>query len=151
VLSASTGMLKRAYELWAQLVMGREFELLRCRVLSEPLGAILGHPQVQGLEVTAGGRPCRSVTDKAQQQVWTIYEIAGNTKRKSGDHFISFPACTCHHKSRGSSVGIATELRAGRPRGRSLSPGEGSTMFTSPYRPVRLWGPPNVLSNGYRG
>jgi hypothetical protein len=97
-------MLKRAYELWAQLVMGGGFELLRCCVLSEQQGAIFGHPQVQGLEVTAGGRPYRSVTDKAQQQVWTMCEIAGNTERKSGDHYISFPVCTCHHNSRDSSV-----------------------------------------------
>jgi hypothetical protein len=27
----------------------------------------------------------------------------------------------------------------------------GSRMFSSPYRPDRLWGPPNLLSNGYGG
>jgi hypothetical protein len=27
----------------------------------------------------------------------------------------------------------------------------GSTIFFSPRRPDRLWGPPNLLSNGYRG
>jgi hypothetical protein len=27
----------------------------------------------------------------------------------------------------------------------------GSRIFSSPYRPDRLWGPPNLLSNGYRG
>jgi hypothetical protein len=27
----------------------------------------------------------------------------------------------------------------------------GVTIFTSPRRPDRLWGPPNLLSNGYRG
>jgi hypothetical protein len=26
----------------------------------------------------------------------------------------------------------------------------GSRIFTSPYRPDRLWGPPNLLSNGYQ-
>jgi hypothetical protein len=26
----------------------------------------------------------------------------------------------------------------------------GSRIFTSPYRPYRLWGPPSLLSNGYR-
>jgi hypothetical protein len=26
-----------------------------------------------------------------------------------------------------------------------------SRIFTSPYRPDRLWAPPNLLSNGYRG
>jgi hypothetical protein len=27
----------------------------------------------------------------------------------------------------------------------------GSRIFTAPYRPDRLWGPPNLLSNGYWG
>jgi hypothetical protein len=27
----------------------------------------------------------------------------------------------------------------------------GSRIFSSPNRPDRLWGPPNLLSNGYRG
>jgi hypothetical protein len=27
----------------------------------------------------------------------------------------------------------------------------GARIFSSPYRPDRLWGPPNFLSNGYRG
>jgi hypothetical protein len=27
----------------------------------------------------------------------------------------------------------------------------GSSIFSSPLHPVRLWGPPNLISNGYRG
>jgi hypothetical protein len=27
----------------------------------------------------------------------------------------------------------------------------GSKIFSSPRRPDRLWGPPSLLSNGYRG
>jgi hypothetical protein len=27
----------------------------------------------------------------------------------------------------------------------------GARIFTSPCRPDLLWGPPNLLSNGYRG
>jgi hypothetical protein len=27
----------------------------------------------------------------------------------------------------------------------------GSRIFSSPNRPDRLWGPPNLLTNGYRG
>jgi hypothetical protein len=27
----------------------------------------------------------------------------------------------------------------------------GSRIFSSPCRPYRLWGPPSLLSNGYRG
>jgi hypothetical protein len=52
--------------------------------------------------------------------------------------------------SRDSAVGIATgyslEYRGVRVR----VPVE-SRIFPSPRRPDRLWGPPNLLSNGYRG
>jgi hypothetical protein len=53
-------------------------------------------------------------------------------------------------RSRDSAVGIAT--------GYGLEDQEvgvrvpvGSRIFSSPRRPVRLWGPPSLLSNGYRG
>jgi hypothetical protein len=45
----------------------------------------------------------------------------------------------------GSSVGIATELRAGRPEDRI--PVGGEIFCACPDRP---WGPPNLLYNGYR-
>jgi hypothetical protein len=41
-------------------------------------------------------------------------------------------------------------LRAGRRRVRLRVP-VGSRIFSSPRRPDRLWGPPSLLSNGYRG
>jgi hypothetical protein len=41
-------------------------------------------------------------------------------------------------------------LRAGGERGRSLSPGRVKN-FSSSRRTYRLWGPPNLLSSGYRG
>jgi hypothetical protein len=41
-------------------------------------------------------------------------------------------------------------LRAGQPTVRVRVP-VGSRIFSSPRRPDRLWGPPNLLSNGYRG
>jgi hypothetical protein len=34
---------------------------------------------------------------------------------------------------------------------RGSSPGRGSEFFSSPPRPDRLWGPPILLSNGYKG
>ena len=46
----------------------------------------------------------------------------------------------------GSSVGIATELRAGRS-GDRISVGGGEIFRTCPDRP---WGPPSLLYNGYR-
>jgi hypothetical protein len=52
--------------------------------------------------------------------------------------------------SRNSSVGIATGYRLdGRGVGVRF-PGE-ARFFSSPRRPDRLWGPPSLLSNGYRG
>jgi len=44
----------------------------------------------------------------------------------------------------GSSVGIATELRAGR----SGIESRWATRFSA--RPDRPWGPPSLLYNGYR-
>jgi len=49
------------------------------------------------------------------------------------------------HVGRCSSVGIATELRAGRSKDRILV---GCNVFRT--RPVRPWGPPSLLYNGYR-
>jgi hypothetical protein len=53
-------------------------------------------------------------------------------------------------ESRDSSVDTATgywldDRRVGVPVP------VGSKLFTSACRPDRLWGPPNLLSNGYRG
>jgi hypothetical protein len=52
--------------------------------------------------------------------------------------------------SRDSSVGIATGYGLGDQGVRFEVP-VGSRIFSSPRRPDRLWGPPNLLSNGYRG
>jgi hypothetical protein len=51
-------------------------------------------------------------------------------------------------KGRDSSVGIATgyELDC-----RGSIPGRGKRFFSPPQRPDRLWGPPSLLPNGYRG
>jgi hypothetical protein len=53
------------------------------------------------------------------------------------------------HKSRGSAVSIATGYRLD-----NLQVGVrvqiGSRIVTSPYRPDRLWGPPNLF-NRYTG
>ena len=51
-----------------------------------------------------------------------------------------------HYCWPGSSVGIATELRAGRSGDRIPARG-GEIFLTCPDRP---WGPPSLLYNGYR-
>jgi hypothetical protein len=42
-------------------------------------------------------------------------------------------------------------LRAGRPGDRGSIPGRGKRFFLYPLCPDRLWGPPSLLYNGYRG
>jgi hypothetical protein len=49
-----------------------------------------------------------------------------------------------------SSVGIATGYGLGN-RGVGVRVPLESTNFSSPRRPDQLWGPPSLISNGYRG
>jgi hypothetical protein len=42
-------------------------------------------------------------------------------------------------------------LGAGRPGDRGSIPGRGKEFFLYPLCPDRLWGPPSLLYNGYRG
>jgi hypothetical protein len=60
------------------------------------------------------------------------------------------PASSRMRRSRGSVVGIATGYRLDG-RGVGVRVPVGLRIFFSPSRPDRLWGPPNLLSNGYRG
>jgi hypothetical protein len=53
-------------------------------------------------------------------------------------------------RCRDSVVGIATSYGLDE-RGVGVRVPVGLRMFSSPRRPDRLWGPPNLLSNGYRG
>jgi hypothetical protein len=57
--------------------------------------------------------------------------------------------CT-YLRSRDSVVGIATSYRLD-DRGVGVRVPVGSRIFSSPNRPDRLWGPPNLLSSGFRG
>jgi hypothetical protein len=52
--------------------------------------------------------------------------------------------------SRDSAVGIATGYWLG-DREIEVRVPVGSVIFTSPCRPDTLWGPPSLVSNGYRG
>jgi hypothetical protein len=55
-----------------------------------------------------------------------------------------------YNRSRVSVVGIATSYELNDRRVGDRVP-VGSRIFTSPNRPHRLWGPPNLLSKGYGG
>jgi hypothetical protein len=50
-------------------------------------------------------------------------------------------------KNRDSSVDIATVCA---PDGRDSIPDRDKTFLSSSQRPGRIWGPPNLLSNGYQ-
>jgi hypothetical protein len=64
---------------------------------------------------------------------------------------ISFIKCTAFVlRSRDSAVGIATGYRLDY-RGVWVRVPVGSRISSSPRRPDQLWGPPNLLSNGYQG
>jgi hypothetical protein len=52
-------------------------------------------------------------------------------------------------KSRDCAVGIATGYGLD-DRGIGVRVPGGLRIFSSPSRPDRHWGPPNLLSNGYR-
>jgi hypothetical protein len=54
-----------------------------------------------------------------------------------------------NYKSRDSSVGIATGYGLD-DRGVGVRVPVGATIFISPCSPDLLWGPPRLLSNGYR-
>jgi hypothetical protein len=55
-----------------------------------------------------------------------------------------------HRGNRHSVVGTATGYGLD-DRGIGVRVPVGSRIFSSPRRPDRLWGPPSLLSNGYRG
>jgi hypothetical protein len=61
----------------------------------------------------------------------------------------SFVSDTFNKVNRNSAVGIATGYGLD-DRGFRVRVPLASRIFTSPWRPDRLWGPRNLLSNGYR-
>jgi hypothetical protein len=80
---------------------------------------------------------CVFETEASKSQVGvTSYEVDIEFKLYYYCLLVYFPLAPC--------------LRTGRPSGRSSSP-SGIKNFPSPCRPDRLWGPPNLLSNGYQG
>jgi hypothetical protein len=68
----------------------------------------------------------------------------------SPTHFVTTFILNMHFKSRGSAVGIATGYGLD-DRGIGVRILVRSRIISSPYRPDRLWGPPNLVSNGYQG
>jgi hypothetical protein len=78
----------------------------------------------------------------------------GDCSNRSADELAGrpmFTACTItKNKSRDSAVGIATGYGLD-DRGVGVRVLVASRIFSSSNRPDWLWGPPNLLPNGYRG
>jgi hypothetical protein len=68
---------------------------------------------------------------------------------ESNKSFVPFSSIA-RLRSRDSADGIATGYGLD-DRGVGVRVPVGWRIFSSPSRPDRLWGPPNLLSNGYRG
>jgi hypothetical protein len=58
--------------------------------------------------------------------------------------------CLWEYRSRDGAVGILTGYGLDA-REIGVKVPVGSRIFSSPRRPDRIWGPPNLLSNGYEG
>jgi hypothetical protein len=79
-------------------------------------------------------------------------------RSKWGGHSLTPLVWKCYYlfmvyltkRSRDSSVGIETGYGLD-DREVAVRVPVGSRIFSSPRRPDRLWGPPSLLSNGYRG
>jgi hypothetical protein len=63
---------------------------------------------------------------------------------------VRFPMRSLDFLIRGSVVSMTTDYRLGYRRVGVRVP-LGSRIFSSTLRPNRLWGPPSLLYNGYRG
>jgi hypothetical protein len=76
--------------------------------------------------------------------IWNGFHL----KNFYSSHGARWHTHTC--RSRDSVVGIVTGYRLD-DRGFGVLVPVGLRIFSSPCRPDRLWDPPNLLSNGYRG
>jgi hypothetical protein len=76
--------------------------------------------------------------------------MQGHERCTCGNLVITRMFKTIWGRSWDSVVGIATGYGLD-DRGVGVRAPVGSRIFSSPLRPDRLWSPPNLLSNGYRG
>jgi hypothetical protein len=79
----------------------------------------------------------------------TLYALIWSTLLPNHTTNINIFLLSLHVRSRDSSVGIATGYEL-EDWGVGVRAPVGSRIFSSPNRSDRLWGPPNLQSNGYR-
>jgi hypothetical protein len=91
-------------------------------------------------------------TDTRIQQNCTLYIHTGTNSTSAIDFLMAGISCLVilNRLNRDSVVGITTCYRLDN-QGVGVGVPVGSRIFSSPRLPHRLWGPANLLSNGYRG
>jgi hypothetical protein len=79
-----------------------------------------------------------------------VCSTANSYMEVAGHPHSAFCSMPIDMRSRDSVVGTATSYGLD-DRGVAVRVPVGSRIFSSPRRPDRFWGPPSLLSNGYRG
>jgi hypothetical protein len=79
-----------------------------------------------------------------------VDEVTWGSRKLNTEKLSNFYPSQSIIKNRDSVVSIATGYGLD-DQGVGVRVPVGSRIFFSPCRPDRLWGPPNLLSNGYRG
>jgi hypothetical protein len=82
---------------------------------------------------------------------WGIYTICRYTKYRMASKYTNnkISHSKVHFGEPGSSVSIVSAY--GLPGDRGSIPGRRKGFFLQPLCPDRLWGPPSLVYNGYRG
>jgi hypothetical protein len=94
---------------------------------------------------------CKAITISCLSLRITCDEVLPNSFRKFSMNLFSYYENIQHGRgSRVSAVGIATGCGLD-DREVEVQVPVGSRIFTTPYRPDQLWGPPNLLYSGYWG
>jgi hypothetical protein len=132
---------KITQNLWRKLTVESQHITIKSYSLSSP-----------DMAVKYSGEAIIKCTESATYLVCKIFQII-ETQIKinylKGDYSENY--CERNYFYRIDSVSMATRLRAGRSGFWGSIPGMGCEFLSSPPCPDRFWGPPSLLSNGYRG
>jgi hypothetical protein len=99
-------------------------------------------------DITTQQLPVKLMTSVCLNVLRNVYLRHSQVKTYT-NYFLFNDAISCVG-NRDSAVGIAGGYGLD-DRGVRVRVPEGSRIFCSPRRPDRLWGPPSLLYNGYRG
>jgi hypothetical protein len=104
------------------------------------------------MDITGGQDARETPRDAPFSRIAVSYSMNPSSvyHRKSLKLEVLFKHALIHLRSRDSTDSIVTGYRLDGG-GVSVRVPVGAKIFSSPRRPDRLWGPPSLLSNGYRG